>query len=296
MYHVPVMLEECIDGLNIDPDGVYIDATYGGGGHSKAILDRLQKGRLIAFDQDPDARREVVDHNSLTFVPSNFRYVRNWMEFFGEVQVDGVLADLGVSSHQLDEVSRGFSFRNGDSIDMRMNPESEKNIWELINQKDAEKLQEILSNYGELRNSKTLAQALIHQRNIQPIENASQLNAVIESCLRGDRNRYFAQVYQAFRIEVNDEMAALEEFLDSLKDVVKSGGRLVVLTYHSLEDRRVKNLIKKGNAEGKTEKDEYGNIFREWEEVVKGVIRPSKEEMKLNSRARSAKLRIAKRK
>ena len=293
MYHVPVMLDECLEGLNIDPEGIYVDATYGGGGHSKAILEKLKGGKLIAFDQDPDAIKEVVEDDNLIFVPSNFRYIKRWIDFLGLGPVDGVLADLGVSSHQLDEASRGFSFRKGEEVDMRMNPESEQEVWKLINESDASYLQEVFSKYGELRNAKTLAQAIVDQSSRQPINNGLQLNAIIDNCKRGDRNRYFAQVYQALRIEVNDEMGALEDFLNDLSNVVRPGGRLVVLTYHSLEDRRVKNLIKKGNAEGRVVKDSFGNIHKEWEEVVKGVKKPSKEEMKLNSRARSAKLRIA---
>jgi 16S rRNA (cytosine1402-N4)-methyltransferase len=290
------MLQECIEGLNIKPDGVYVDATYGGGGHAKAILEKLERGYLIAFDQDPDAKLELIEHDQLIFVPANFRYIHSWIDYLGLGQVDGVLADLGVSSHQLDDADRGFSFRQSEQIDMRMNPESGRDIWSIINQSSASELQEILSRYGELRNARTLAQAIVRARKQQPIENAVRFNEIIENCVRGERNRYFAQVYQAFRIEVNDEMNALDEFLDSLSDVVKSDGRLVVMSYHSLEDRRVKNLIKKGNTSGKVEKDEYGNIYRDWEEVVKGVMRPSEEEIKENSRARSAKLRIAKRK
>lgn len=296
MYHVPVMLSECIEGLNIDPDGIYVDATYGGGGHAKAILEKLEHGVLVAFDQDPDAKEQIIEDENLIFVPSNFRYIQSWIEFLGLGKVDGVLADLGVSSHQLNVPERGFSFSSGLEIDMRMNPESRRDIWTLINESSAKELQDILSSYGELRNSRTLAEAIVSVRKQHSIENATQLNEVIESCVRGERNRYFAQVYQAFRIVVNDEMRALEEFLDSLTEVVKSGGRLVAMSYHSLEDRRVKNLIKKGNARGEIEKDEYGNIYRDWEEVKKGVMRPTKEEINKNSRARSAKLRIAKRK
>ena len=295
-YHLPVMLRECLDGLRLESGDVYIDATYGGGGHSKAILAEMGEGQLVAFDHDADALEQLIEDDRLVFVPSNFRYVGQWLDYLGIDLVDGVLADLGVSSHQLDEESRGFTYRSSDVLDMRMNQDAEAEIWTLLNEYSAQELQGVLGRYGELRNARTLAGKLVEQREKRPFDSADSFLSVVHQCVRGDRNRYLAQVYQAFRIELNDEMGALDEFLNQLSSVVRPGGRLVVMSYHSLEDRRVKNLIKKGNAEGKIVKDDFGNIQRDWKEVVKGVVSASAEEIKKNSRARSAKLRIAERK
>lgn len=295
-YHLPVMLRECLDGLRMESGGVYVDATYGGGGHSKAILAEMGESRLLAFDQDADALEQLIEDERLVFIPSNFRYIGQWLDYLGIDQVDGVLADLGVSSHQLDEEARGFTYRSANTLDMRMNQDSESEIWMLLNEYSVKELQEVLGRYGELRNARTLAVELVKQREKRPFDSAESFLSVVHQCVRGDRNRYLAQVYQAFRIELNDEMKALDDFLNQLSSIVRPGGRLVVMSYHSLEDRRVKNLIKKGNAEGKIVKDDFGNIQRDWKEVVKGVVSATPDEINNNSRARSAKLRIAERK
>ncbi len=294
MYHAPVMLDECIEGLSIEPDGVYVDATFGGGGHSRAILEHLKDGVLIVFDQDPDAKAQVKDSDDrMIFVPSNFRHISYWLEFLGYGKVDGVLADLGVSSHQLNEPDRGFAYKFDSALDMRMNPKAERTIGQLLNEATVEELQDIFSKYGEIRNAKTLAQSIVEQRKGNEDYRVRDLNNMIDSCARGNKFRYYAQVYQALRIEVNDEMGALDDFLAALNDWVKTGGRLVVMSYHSLEDRKVKQLIKKGNPKGVVQEDSFGRRKKIWKEVVKGVKKPSESEIEKNKRARSAKLRIA---
>jgi 16S rRNA (cytosine1402-N4)-methyltransferase len=293
MYHAPVMLDECIEGLSIQPDGVYVDATFGGGGHARAILEQLPDGVLIVFDQDPDARQQVEADDRLVFVPSNFRHISQWLEYLGYGKVDGVLADLGVSSHQLNEPDRGFAYKYEATLDMRMNPKSERSVSQLINEASAEELQRLFSEYGEIRNAKTLAETIVEQRTGKEDYQVADLNRMIDSCVRGNKFRYYAQVYQALRIEVNDEMGALDDFLLALNDWVETGGRLVVMSYHSLEDRRVKQLIKKGNPSGVILEDDFGRKKRFWKEVVKGVKKPTKSEVEINKRARSAKLRIA---
>ncbi|NBB89318.1 MAG: 16S rRNA (cytosine(1402)-N(4))-methyltransferase RsmH [Bacteroidetes bacterium] len=295
MYHEPVMLEECIEGLALDPNGVYVDATVGGGGHARRILEVLDDGVLIGFDQDSDAENEIQNEGRLVFVPSNFRYLDYWLKYLGYGKVDGVLADFGVSSHQLNEPERGFAFKFNSTLDMRMNREGEKTVSQLLNESTESELQSIFSEYGEIRNAKTLAETIADRRWGKKEYQVRDLNQMIDACVRGNKQRYFAQVYQSLRIAVNDEMGALEFFLLSLNDWVKPGGRLVALSYHSLEDRRVKNLIKKGHPRGEIQEDEFGKKRKYWKEKIKGVQTPTSEEIKKNSRARSAKLRIAER-
>jgi len=293
MYHQPVMLDECVEGLAIQPGGVYVDATFGGGGHAKAILEELEGGVLIVFDQDSDAEEQAAEDDRMVFVPSNFRYISYWLEFLGYGQVDGVLADLGVSSHQLNEPDRGFAYKFDSSLDMRMNRNAEHSVSQLLNQATASDLQSIFSEYGEVRNAKTLAETIVDRRSGKQDYEVRDLNQMIDVCVRGNKQRYYAQVYQALRIAVNDEMGALDDFLLAMNDWVKSEGRLVVLSYHSLEDRRVKHLIKKGSPNGEIQEDEFGRKKKWWKEIVKGVQAPSREEILENKRARSAKLRIA---
>jgi 16S rRNA (cytosine1402-N4)-methyltransferase len=294
-YHIPVMLQECLDGLDIMPDGVYVDVTFGGGGHSRGILSRLSKsGRLIAFDQDADAARNLPDDPRITFVHANFAEIKPFLRLHGVKEVDGILADLGVSSHQLDTAERGFSYRFEADLDMRMNIAEENTAAQILNGYSAARLQDVFSRYGEVRNSKTLAEAIVQQRGSRPIRTTSDLKAVMRPLIRGDEHRYLAQVFQALRMEVNKEMEVLEAFLCSCKDVLKPEGRIVVLTFHSLEDRAVKNYFKTGNCAGEPVRDFYGNIDRPFELMNKKAIEASAEEKRQNSRSQSAKLRIAK--
>lgn len=295
-YHEPVMLRECIDGLDIKPNGVYVDVTYGGGGHSRAILEKLgDDGRLFGFDQDVDASAQLIDDNRLTFVQHNFRFLKRFLKLHGVTKVDGILADLGVSSHQLNEADRGFSYRYDAVLDMRMNQVGDITAGDILRDYDVEQLQRIFSEYGEVRNSKTLAEAIVAERESREIKTISDFLIILDPLVRGKRARYLAQVFQALRIEVNDEMAALRDFLDSTKEVLKSEGRLVVMSYHSLEDRYVKNFMKKGTFDGEFIKDDFGKIYRPFKVLTKKAVEASAEELKQNSRARSAKLRIAKR-
>lgn len=295
-YHEPVMLRECIEGLDIKPDGVYVDVTYGGGGHSRAILEKLgDDGRLFGFDQDVDASAQLIDDNRLTFVQHNFRFLKRFLKLHGVTKVDGILADLGVSSHQLNEADRGFSYRYDAVLDMRMNQVGDITAGDILRDYDVEQLQRIFSEYGEVRNSKTLAEAIVAERESREIKTISDFLIILDPLVRGKRARYLAQVFQALRIEVNDEMAALRDFLDSTKEVLKSEGRLVVMSYHSLEDRYVKNFMKKGTFDGEFIKDDFGKIYRPFKVLTKKAVEASAEELKQNSRARSAKLRIAKR-
>jgi 16S rRNA (cytosine1402-N4)-methyltransferase len=290
------MLKECLDGLNINPDGVYVDVTFGGGGHSRAILEKLSdKGRLIAFDQDEDALNNLWEDERLIFVDQNFRHIKRFLKLHGYKKVDGILADLGVSSHQLNEAERGFSYRFEASLDMRMNQNDLKTAAEILNTYEVDELQRIFGMYGEVKNSKTLAELIISERDIRPIENINQFLNILGPVVRGKRPKYLAQVFQALRIEVNEEIEALEEFLESTLDVLAIGGRLVVMSYHSLEDRLVKNFTKRGNLEGKMIKDDFGKIYKPFQLVNRKIIEVSAEELKINSRARSAKLRIAER-
>ena len=295
-YHEPVMLKECIEGLQINPDGIYVDVTYGGGGHSRVILEHLgPDGRLFGFDQDLDASSQLIEDNRLTFVQHNFRFLKRFLKLHGVTKVDGILADLGVSSHQLNEAERGFSYRFDALLDMRMNQVGDVTASDILRDYSVEELQRIFSEYGEVRNSKTLAEAIVEQRESREIKTISDLLIILDPLVRGKRARYLAQVFQALRIEVNDEMAALRDFLESAKEVLKPEGRLVVMSYHSLEDRYVKNFMKKGTFDGEFIKDDFGKIYRPFKVLTKKAVEASEEELKRNSRARSAKLRIAER-
>ncbi|RME09723.1 MAG: 16S rRNA (cytosine(1402)-N(4))-methyltransferase RsmH [Bacteroidetes bacterium] len=291
-YHIPVMAAECMEALAVKPDGVYVDATFGGGGHSRLILEKLgPSGKLIAFDQDDDALANLPDDERLIFVNHNFRFMRRFLRYYDVEAVDGVFADLGVSSHQLDEGGRGFSYRFQADLDMRMNREGGETAADILNSRTAEELQDILGRYGEVRNARTLARAIADQRQVKPFEAIADLVAVAEANVRGKRERYLSQVFQALRIAVNDEMGALKQLLEDSLQVLKPGGRLVVLSYHSLEDRMVKNFLKTGNVEGEMVRDFYGNVHRPFKLLYKGVVLPSKEEVSSNPRARSAKMR-----
>lgn len=295
-YHVPVMLEECLDGLAIRPGGTYVDVTYGSGGHSKAILKRLgETGRLCSFDQDADVFDHISADERLVFIKGNFRYLYKLLRLEGVMQVDGILADLGVSSHQLDMPERGFSFRFDAPLDMRMNELSNVTAAHILADYDEAQLQQLLSRYGEVRNARTLAQAIATASRRQPIATTFQLNAILDEHWKQHRNRYFAQVYQALRIEVNEEMRVLEDLLAGVMRVLKPGGRLVVMSYHSLEDRMVKNFIKTGNVDGKMVQDDYGRINRPFRAITKKPVMATDAEVESNPRARSAKLRIAER-
>ncbi len=295
-YHEPVLLEPCLDYLNIKPDGVFVDVTFGGGGHSKMILKRLgEEGQLLGFDQDPDAEKNAPDDKRFKFVKSNFQYLKNFLRLNGIAQVDGILADLGVSSHQLDQAERGFSYRFEADLDMRMNYNDGKTAADVLNEYSAEALQKVFSQYGEIRNSKTLAEAVVASRHSRKIERIGDFLSLLDPLVRGQRLRYLSQVFQALRIEVNDEMKVLEAFLQQALEVLAPQGRLVVMSYHSLEDRIVKNFLKTGNIEGTVVKDFYGNINRPFKVITKKPIIPSEKEIKENPRARSAKLRVGER-
>ena len=294
MYHVPVLLEESVSGLNIDPDGVYLDLTFGGGGHSREILKRLKDGCLIGFDQDSDALANVPDDSRFIFVNHNFRYLRNFLRYCGFDEADGSLADLGVSSHEFDEAGRGFSFRFDAELDMRMNQRSRLKATDILNTYSEENLIRIFRNYGEVDNVRRLVDLIVNARTGKMITRSEEFLQVIAPCVpKQKEKKYLAQVYQALRIEVNGELEALEDMLKEAERALRPGGRLVVITYHSLEDRIVKNFLKSGNFEGKVEKDFYGHVKRNFELVNRKVIVPSEEEIERNPRARSAKLRIA---
>ena len=297
MYHNPVMLKECIGGLNINPEGVYADVTFGGGGHSRAILDRLTTGHLYAFDQDEDAAANVFDDERFTFIPQNFKYFKNFIQLYHGAQSDGVIADLGVSSHQFDTPEKGFSTRFDGPLDMRMSQTTPNDAAIVVNTYDHAALTRILRLYGEMQQPQLIASDIIMARETEPIETTEQLKAAVQRRLpRGKENKVLAQLFQALRIEVNQELDALTAFLTQCPDVLKSGGRLVVMSYHSLEDRIVKNILRTGNAEGKEVKDFYGNLLTPYHIITRKPIVPSDEEMESNSRARSAKLRIAEKK
>ena len=296
-YHIPVLLEESIDGMNLRPKGVYVDVTFGGGGHSKEILHRGDSSiRLFSFDQDEDAERNIVDDDRFTFVRSNFRYLYNFLRYHGIEQVDGILADLGVSSHHFDDSERGFSFRFDGNLDMRMNKRSGKTAADIVNTYDEERLADIFYLYGELKNSRKLASTIVKARNRKAIVSIGDFLEIVKPLFGREREKKeLAKVFQALRIEVNQEMEALKEMLLSAIEVLKPGGRLVVITYHSLEDRMVKNIMKTGNIEGKTIQDFYGNPQTPFK-LINKVIIASDEEVKRNPRSRSAKLRIAEKK
>ena len=295
-YHVPVLLGESVDGLNIRPDGVYVDVTFGGGGHSREILSRLgNDGHLYSFDQDADAEQNIPAGDSrFTFVRSNFRYLKNWLRYYGEEGIDGLMADLGVSSHHFDDEERGFSFRFDARLDMRMNGRGGMTAADVVNRYDEEQLAKLFYLYGEMKNGRKLATAIVKARVDNPLETVENLIEVVRPLLGREREKKdMAKVFQALRIEVNHEMAALEEMLTSAIAALRPGGRLVVLTYHSLEDRMVKNFMKSGNIEGKVEQDFYGNRLVPLRLVNNKVIIPDADEQERNPRSRSAKLRIA---
>lgn len=296
-YHVPVLLQESIDGLDIKSDGIYVDVTFGGGGHSREILSRLgKKGHLYSFDQDADAEKNILSDERFTFVRSNFRYLRNWMQYYQVEGIDGLLADLGVSSHHFDDETRGFSFRFDAPLDMRMNKRAGKTAADIINEYDEEKLANVFYLYGEMKNSRRIAAAIIASRQQKRIETTADLLAAIEKLIRTDKEKKdLARLFQALRIEVNHEMDALRDLLNGASKILKKGGRLSVITYHSLEDRIVKNIMKAGNVEGKVEQDFFGRITSPFRLVNNKVITPGDDEILNNPRSRSAKLRIAER-
>ncbi len=296
-YHVPVMLQECLDGLNIRPDGVYVDVTFGGGGHSKAIFDLLnERGRLISFDQDPDAKKNAWDAPNFDFVAANFAFISNHLRLLGIQKVDGILADLGVSSHQFDVEERGFSIRGEAALDMRMNQHGELTAEMVVNDYEESELLRVFRMYGEIPNARKLVSFILSERRTKRLKTTKELVDVAVKCAQKRKeNRYLAQVFQAIRIEVNDEMGVLESFLNQCEKVLKPGGRLVVMSYHSLEDRMVKNYMKRGSISGEIEKDFFGNILKPFKEIVRHPIVADEEELERNSRARSAKLRIAER-
>lgn len=292
-YHVPVMLEETISGLVVDPDGTYVDVTFGGGGHSKEILKRLSsKGRLFAFDQDPDALSDTIEDERFTFIAANFRHLKRFLKLHRISAVSGILGDLGISSHQIDVPQRGFSYRFDGPLDMRMDQNQELGATQILNTYKAEELQQMFSKYGEVRNAKTLANVIVDARNAIPFKNTTALVQLVTPISKGNRNRYLAQVFQSLRIEVNDEMAALNDLLNQSLEVLGPGGRLVIIAYHSLEDRMTKNFLKSGNPDGTLIKDFYGNIYRPFKIITKKAVLPSDTEIQQNPRAKSAKLRI----
>lgn len=293
-YHVPVLAGESIDALAIKPDGIYIDATFGGGGHSALILDALgDNGRLLGFDQDGDAAQNVPEDDRFTFVQHNFRFIKRFLRLYKVEKVDGILADLGVSSFQLDEGRRGFSYRFEADLDMRMNQGTGNTAATILQEYGERELVRVFSELGEVRNSKTLAARIVEARRDHPLQTIGDFLALLEPLIKGQRLRYLSQVFQALRIEVNDEMGALEDFLMQSLEVLKPGGRLAIITYHSIEDRMVKRFMKAGNMSGEPEKDFYGNIHRPFELISRRAILPEKEELQRNPRSRSAKLRVA---
>lgn len=294
-YHVPVLLEESIDGLNLKKGGIYVDVTFGGGGHSKEILRRMDKScKLYSFDQDEDAERNIVYDERFTFVRSNFRYLKNFLKYYGVEEVDGILADLGVSSHHFDDSERGFSFRFDGKLDMRMNKRAGMTAADILNNYDEEKLADIFYLYGELKNSRKLASVIVKRRSVKPFDTIGDFLETVKPLYGKEREKKeMAKVFQALRIEVNQEMEALKEMLYSATEMLKPGGRLSVITYHSLEDRMVKNIMKTGNIEGKMEQDFFGNVKTPYKTINNKVIVPDDDEIETNPRSRSAKLRIA---
>lgn len=297
-YHVPVLLKESVDGMNICPNGTYVDVTFGGGGHSREILSRLEKdGRLLGFDQDEDAERNIVDDPRFIFVRSNFRYLHNFLRYHDIEKVDAILADLGVSSHHFDDSERGFSFRFDGALDMRMNKRAGLTAADVVNTYAEERLADIFYLYGELKNSRKLASIIVKARANGQIKTIGEFLEIIKPLFGREREKKeLAKVFQALRIEVNQEMEALKEMLTAATEALKPGGRLVVITYHSLEDRMVKNIMKTGNVEGKTTQDFFGNLQTPFKLVNNKVIVPDEEEIERNPRSRSAKLRIAEKK
>lgn len=294
-YHIPVMLNECLEGLRIKPEGTYVDVTFGGGGHSRAILEKLgKKGHLYSFDQDPDAEQNIKADERFTFVRSNFRFLKNWMRYHGVKHIDGLLADLGVSSHHLDDAERGFAFRFDAPLDMRMNTRAGKTAADIIANADETELAKIFTIYGELKMARKMAYAIVKQRDQKPIITTGDLMEVLKPYInRKNEKKELAQAFQALRIEVNHEMKALEEMLLQATELLAPEGRLVVMTYHSLEDRIVKNIIRSGHVDGHIEQDFYGRIIAPLKAVNNKIITASEEELETNPRSRSAKLRIA---
>lgn len=293
-YHNPVLLKDCIEGLNINPQGIYVDVTFGGGGHSREIMKHLTTGKLFAFDQDEDAVQNKIEDERFTLIRQNFKYLRNYLKMHNAVPVDGILADLGVSSHQFDVAERGFSTRFEGDLDMRMDRAGKLTAAVILNTYEEEKLKDVFKQYGEVDNAYKLARTIFAARKEKPIQTINELKVVISGCLkRGKENQYLAQVFQALRIEVNKELDVLKDLLTQSADVLKPGGRLVVIAYHSLEDRLVKNFIRDGKFEGDAEKDFYGNRLVPLKAINKKPIVPSEEEIEMNNRSRSAKLRIA---
>jgi 16S rRNA (cytosine1402-N4)-methyltransferase len=289
------MLQACLDGLAINPDGVYVDVTFGGGGHSKAIFEQLSpKGKLIAFDQDPDAQKNTWDAPNFHFIPANFSFLKNYLRVLGIAHVDGILADLGVSSHQFDAGNRGFSIRTNDELDMRMNQQGELSAKQVVNEYTEEALIKIFRKYGEVDYPGKVAGTICRARSKGKLKTTGDLIAVLETIApKFKEHKFYAQIFQAIRMEVNQEIDVLEKFLLQTAEVLKPGGRLVVMSYHSLEDRLVKNFMKRGNLDGSIEKDFYGNVLKPFTEVTRKPISPNEDEIEVNSRARSAKLRIA---
>ncbi|MEE4257447.1 MAG: 16S rRNA (cytosine(1402)-N(4))-methyltransferase RsmH [Bacteroidales bacterium] len=294
MYHTPVLLEESVKGLMITPDGTYVDATFGGGGHSRRILELLDSGRLIAFDRDPDALANNLEDQRFKLINADYRYIKNYLKLHNAIPCDGILADLGISSHQIDTAERGFSTRFSGQIDMRMDKRTELSAIDVLNTYSEHELMDIFRRYGEIKNSHKLAGAIVRSRKDEQIRTTRELKEIAVSCTpRQLENKYLSQVFQAIRIEVNKELESLEIFLEKSLEVLKPGGRLVIISYHSLEDRLVKNFFRSGNLEGRTEQDFYGNIQSSIEAITRKPIIPGEEEIEANPRARSAKLRIA---
>ena len=295
-YHVPVLLKESLEGLAINPAGTYVDTTFGGGGHSRAILAALGgRGRLLAFDQDPQAQQNAIDDERFTLIPQNFRHIKRFLRFYGVKQVDGVLADFGVSSYQFDTAERGFSTRLEGALDMRMNPEAPLSAYEVVNTYEEEALSTLFFRYGELSQSRQIARTIVQQRSTKPIATTGELKQVVQRFLpKGKENKVLAQLYQAIRIEVNGELAALEELLLQLPEIVRPGGRIALISYHSLEDRLVKRFIRDGQFSGEPQKDFYGNLLTPFQKVGKAIV-ATQEEIAQNNRARSAVLRVAER-
>lgn len=296
-YHNPVLLKECIEGLNINPAGIYVDVTFGGGGHSREILKHLTTGKLYAFDQDDDAVKNKIDDERFVLIKQNFRYLKNFLKMYNALPIDGLLADLGVSSHQFDEAERGFSIRFNAKLDMRMDQNGKQTAADVLNTYSEEELKRIFKLYGEVDNAGYLASIIFHNRKDKHIDTVNDLKVMITKCVKkGRENQYYAQVFQALRIEVNKELDVLQELLMQSLEVLKPGGRLVVISYHSLEDRLVKNIMRSGKFEGEVEKDFFGNQLTPFKQITKKPIVPSAKENEINSRARSAKLRVAEKK
>lgn len=295
IYHIPALLRESIDGLNIRPEGIYVDATFGGGGHSRAILAQLgPAGHLYGFDRDPDAMANSPESSEFTFVHSDFRYISNFLRYHGVEKVDGILADLGVSFHHFDTAERGFSFRNDAPLDMRMNRNSELTAANAVNEYSKEELERIFRNYTDLKRPGLIVNAIMKAREVSPIETTFQLTEAVKGCINPRAEKKdLSQIFQALRIEVNSEMEALEQLLEQAGKVLKTGGRIAIITYHSIEDRMVKNFFRTGNIDGRVEQDIYGRVETPWKQITRSPIVPTEEEVERNPRSRSAKLRIA---